>query len=205
MRQLYSTCAFKIKAEIDDVAIKICPSGFCRVPGMDELCTSVNDISVETPRVIGPFGIFPFTIMRCIYIVKGDCSIEIVILPRKWYGGHEGSRRVIQTGDVTAFDYNRDCHLLLKNYEYPHDDDTDCVIMQLHYVRKQLYYSYFARVNILWNSLLRYTSMITSAPGCWVCYVVQLFAHYSPPTKKSSVQVFPTVTISSKNLSEQSS
>lgn len=160
----YGELDLKRKCEFDDIANKLCPDGYDRVTGMDELYTTASDANgsdmvFETAHIDGPFGLLPFTLLRCVYAIKGSDVIETIVYPRK--GVHEGRHAVLKDSEHITFDYNRDIHYIVNNKP---DEPVDRQVMKLHFVKKQRFSKAFALANTGWNSFARIIFNISKKP-----------------------------------------
>ena len=160
----YSALDLKTKSEFDEIADKLCPYGFERVLGMDELYTTASnasgsDVVFQTPHIDGPFGIFPFTLYRCVYAIKGSDAIETIVYPRK--GVHDGRHAMLKDGEHIMFDYNRDTHYIVNNKP---DEPVDRKVLKLHFVKKQRFSKAFALANTGWNTFARIIFNISKKP-----------------------------------------
>lgn len=160
----YSKCSDDIQVMFDDIAEKLCPQGFDRVKGMDELYATAesskgSDMVFETPHIDGPFGLLPFTLYRCIYAIKGSDTIETIIYPRK--GVHDGHQVVLEDGEHIMFDYNRDIHYIVNKNS---DITVERKVLKLHFVKKQPFSKAFAIANIGWNTFARIIFNISKNP-----------------------------------------
>lgn len=160
----YSELELKRQCEFDDIANKLCPDGYDRVTGMDELYTTASDASgsdvvFQTPHIDGPFGLLPFTLLRCVYAIKGSDAIETIVYPRK--GVHEGRHVVLKDGEHIMFDYNRDTHYIVNKKP---DEPVDRQVMKLHFVKKQRFSKAFALANTGWNTFARIIFNISKKP-----------------------------------------
>lgn len=150
----------------DDIANKLCPEGYERVTGMDELYTTASDAKgsdmvFETAHIDGPFGLLParFTLLRCVYAIKGSDVIETIVYPRK--GVHEGRHAVLKDSEHIMFDYNRDTHYIVNNKP---DEPVDRQVMKLHFVKKERFGKAFALANTGWNTFARIIFNISKKP-----------------------------------------
>lgn len=160
----YSGLDLKRQCEFDDIANKLCPEGYERVLGMDELYATASDASgsdmvFETPHIDGPFGLLPFTLIRCVYAIKGSDSIETVVYPRK--NVHDGRHAVLKDSEHIMFDYNRDTHYIVNNNP---EKVVDRQVMKLHFVKKQRFSKAFALANTGWNTFARIIFDISKKP-----------------------------------------
>lgn len=160
----YSALDLKTRCEFDAIAKELCPEGFDRVTGMDELYTTAesaegSDMVFETPHIDGPFGLFPFTLMRCVYALKGSDAIETIVYPRK--GVHDGRQVVLKDGEHIMFDYNKDIHYITNIQP---DAKVDREVMKLHFVKKQYGSRVFAFANTGWNAFARIIFNISKKP-----------------------------------------
>jgi len=137
------------KIKFDYNAENICPDGYDRVQEMDEWYKSSlkplgSDKVFETPHLDGPYGLLPYTLLRCIYVIHGNKSVCTVV---------NGRGRVLTDGEHLMFDYNRDVHYIdrLKDVH----DENDRIVYKIHYVKKQFGYKMFAHLNIIWNTYAR--------------------------------------------------
>ena len=145
----YSDLSDLCKAMFDYSAEITCPDGYDRVREMDELYKSSlnpvgSDTVFETPHIDCPYGLLPYTLLRCIYVIHGNSSVCTVV---------NGRGRVLTDGEHLMFDYNRDVHYIdrLKDVH----DEMDRTVYKIHYVKKQFGYKMFARLNIIWNTYAR--------------------------------------------------
>lgn len=160
----YSALDLETQVKFDDVAARLCPTGFDRVRSMDELyttaaCADGSDMVFETPHIDGPFGLLPFTVIRCVYAMKGSDAVETIVYPRK--GTHEGRQVVLKDGEHIMFDYNRDVHYIAN---IKPDEPVDRQVMKLHFVKKQRFYRAFAAANAAWNTIARAMFNISKKP-----------------------------------------
>jgi hypothetical protein len=115
-------------------ATKFDPERFVLDPilGMNELYISgpnregTSDEVFFTEHIDGPFILFPFaSIYRC--IVGLDCNTEIsTIFPNIM------QRHTAQEGDILAFDFNREPHLIAADKNKQNTDFR--IVLKLHYV-----------------------------------------------------------------------
>jgi len=159
----YSECTDDVRLMFDDIADMLCPKGYERVTSMDELYITASsskgsDMVFETPHIDGPFGLLPFTLLRCVYAIKGSDAVETIIYPRK--GVHDGHNVVLKDGQHIMFDYNRDTHYIT-NSEIGHIDRQ---VLKLHFVKKQSCSRTFALANAGWNTFARIIFNISKKP-----------------------------------------
>lgn len=150
----YEHCDANMKLQIDKIAEEVCPSGYLRVKGMDEMYTiaktpSGSDNVFETPHIDGPFGFMPFTLIRCVYAIKGSPNVETIIHPRP--GAHDGKRVTLDDGEHLMIDYNRDKHHVVYN-----GDNIERHVVKLHFVKEQKLCMVYAMLNTYWNTFARY-------------------------------------------------
>ena len=160
----YNALDLKKQCEFDEIADKLCPEGYDRVTGMDELYTTASagegsDLVFETPHIDGPFGLLPFTLLRCVYAIKGSDAIETIVYPRK--GVHEGRHVVLKDSEHIMFDYNRDTHYIVNNKP---DEPVDRQVLKIHFVKKQRFSKAFALANTGWNTFARIIFNISKKP-----------------------------------------
>lgn len=160
----YSECTDDVQLMFDDIAEKLCPNGYERVIAMDELYITAttskgSDMVFETPHIDGPFGLLPFTLMRCVYALKGSDAIETIVYPRK--GVHDGRQVALKDGQHIMFDYNRDTHYIMNNKP---DTSVDRQVLKLHFVRRQSCSKTFALANAGWNTFARIIFNISKKP-----------------------------------------
>lgn len=159
----YEHCDDNMKLQLDKIAEEVCPSGYERVKGMDELYTiaknpSGSDNVFETPHIDGPFGFMPFTLLRCVYAIKGSPHVETIIHPRK--GAHDGKKVILDDGDHLFIDYNRDKH----HISYTSNENIERQVVKLHFVKNQKLCRVYALMNTYWNSFARYIFEISKNP-----------------------------------------
>lgn len=162
----YNALDLKKQCEFDDIANKLCPEGYDRVLGMDELYTTASDAKgsdmvFEMAHIDGPFGLLParFTLLRCVYAIKGSDAIETIVYPRK--GVHEGRHVVLKDSEHIMFDYNRDTHYIVNNKP---DEPVDRQVLKIHFVKKQRFSKAFALANTGWNTFARIIFNISKKP-----------------------------------------
>lgn len=160
----YSECTDDVQGMFDDIANKLCPDGYDRVTSMDELYVTASsskgsDLVFETPHIDGPFGLLPFTLLRCVYAIKGSDAIETIVYPRK--GVHDGRHVVLKDTEHIMFDYNRDTHYIVNNNP---EKVVDRQVMKLHFVKKQRFGKTFALANAGWNTFARIIFDISKKP-----------------------------------------
>lgn len=160
----YSELDLKRKCEFDEIANKLLPEGYDRVLGMDELYSTASagegsDLVFETPHIDGPFGLLPFTLIRCVYAIKGSDAIETIVYPRK--NVHEGNHAVLKDTEHIMFDYNKDTHYIVNNKP---DEPVERQVMKLHFVKKQRFSKAFALANTGWNTFARIIFNISKKP-----------------------------------------
>tara|TARA_Y100000389_G_C17467598_1_gene527020 strand:+ start:1224 stop:1745 length:522 start_codon:yes stop_codon:yes gene_type:complete len=130
---------------------------------MDELYITAStsdgsDMVFETPHIDGPFGLLPFTLLRCVYAIKGSDAIETIIYPRK--GVHDGHHVMLKDSEHIMFDYNRDTHYIVNNQSIP----VERQVLKLHFVKKQSCSKTFALANARWNTFARIIFNISKKP-----------------------------------------
>lgn len=158
---LYADCDPDIKNVFDEKVSLICPEGYESVSSMNEFYISTrtpegSDKVFETPHVDGPFWMFPNVLLRCIYVLQENKHVRTNI-------PCIGFSKVLRKDEYVMFDYNRDIH----NIEYAHDETHDCtdrIVLKLHFVKKELFYTYFAKLNTMWNTFARKIFIASKTP-----------------------------------------
>lgn len=157
----YNGCEPDIKSLIDVKRFELCPPGYENVPSMDEyyiasLSPDGSDNVFEKAHVDGPFAFMKsFKLLRCIYVIQENDKVMTTIC-------HEGISKVLQTGEHSMFDYNKDVHYI--TYLPFIKDNRDRSVLKLHFVRKDKYYKIFAFMNSTWNSFARYIFIKSKTP-----------------------------------------
>ena len=106
------------------------------VSGPEKAATS--DTVFYTPHVDGPFAVWPFArVYRCLVGVTPNTRVETLFVhPTTLADGVDAEPEplgyTITTGDVLAFDFNRELHFI-RNVPERHDPDQRCVL-KIHYV-----------------------------------------------------------------------
>lgn len=160
----YNDCDPDIQTLFHDKNNELCPEGYDTVPSMNEYYIASHnptgsDLVFEKPHVDGPFAFLPFTLKRCIYVLQGNKNIRTNIFST-------GFSKVLGANEHVMFDYNRELH----NIEYivpegdEKPDESDRIVLKLHFVKKQFMYKYFAKLNSYWNRFARHIFVASKTP-----------------------------------------
>ncbi|GMH66720.1 hypothetical protein TL16_g11000 [Triparma laevis f. inornata] len=137
------------------------------VGGMNELYISgpnragTSDQVFFSEHIDGPYILFPFaSIYRC--IVGLDMNTEISTIFPNLY-----DRKTAQVGDILAFDFNREPHLIAANRDKPNKDFR--VVLKLHYCVYPKSLSFFGHLlhwlTTRYNELFRALFLFTLTPS----------------------------------------
>lgn len=185
IHKYFEECEPDVKYEFYKAIEKTCPDGYEPVLSMNEYyVTSRNpkgsDIVFETPHVDGPWGFLPFTLLRCVYVLKEDPNV-ITCIPSQNYCDS------IKKDEYVLFDYNRDVHYII--YQ---DVPNDRIVLKLHYVKIQFLYKIFKLLNILWNSFARNLFLYSKSPEtvtekCVAWIINKVTSLYAPSSNLSDI------------------
>lgn len=160
----YHDCDPDIKFLFHDKNSELCPAGYDLVPSMNEYYIashnpSGSDLVFEKPHVDGPFAFLPFTLKRCIVVLQGNKNIRTNIFST-------GFSKVLEANEHVMFDYNRDLHNIdyLKPEGDEKPDESDRIVLKLHFVKRQFMSEYFAKLNSYWNRFARHIFVASKTP-----------------------------------------
>ena len=140
------------------------------VRGMNEVYISgpnrkgTSDEVFFTEHIDGPYGFFPFcSLYRCIVGLDMNTEIatEFTSLCKSF---------TVQTGDVLAFDFHREPHLIKSNSQAPNKDFR--IVLKLHYVVYPSGMSFFGNIlhwlTVKYNEIFRALFLFTLTPATTV-------------------------------------